>query len=49
MAERRLLLLLDGHVVALAVPGPLPAMPSDHDFPGGLLREDAAAAVAAAT
>lgn len=49
MAERHLLLLLDGHVVALAVPGPLPAMPSDHDFPGGLLREDAAAAVAAAT
>lgn len=47
MAERRLLLLLDGHVIALAVPGPLPIMPSDYDFPGGLLREDESVAASA--
>lgn len=49
LADRRLLLILDGHAIALAVPGPLPAMPRDIDFPGGLLREDASIDVAGAT
>ncbi|HEX3860635.1 MAG TPA: RiPP maturation radical SAM C-methyltransferase [Stellaceae bacterium] len=44
LLERRLLLSLDGHLIALAVPGPLPEMPNDVDFPGGLLFEDAATA-----
>jgi ribosomal peptide maturation radical SAM protein 1 len=42
LANRRLLLVLDGHVISLAVPGPLPEMPSNHDFPGGILLEDTA-------
>ncbi len=49
LVERRLLLVLDGHVVALAVPGPLPAMPRDTDFPGGLLLEDDSIVVAGAS
>jgi ribosomal peptide maturation radical SAM protein 1 len=44
LVRRRLLLLIDGHAISLAVPEPLPEMPSDHDFPGGILLEDVAQA-----
>lgn len=40
LERHRLMLVLDGHALALAVPGPLATMPDDCDFPGGLLRDE---------